>query len=43
MIPIWAIGLALAALAPFIVRILADALEAHAKKRTEELIDRRRQ
>jgi hypothetical protein len=38
--PIWAIGLTLAVLAPFIVRLIGSAMEAHAKKRTAELIDR---
>ncbi len=37
-LPLWAIGLVLAGAAPFIVRVIADALEAHAKKRTERAI-----
>jgi hypothetical protein len=33
-VPLWAIGLMLAVLAPLIVRLLADAFDAHARKRT---------
>jgi hypothetical protein len=39
-IPLWAVGLALAASAPFIVRVIADALDARARKRTNTLIDK---
>ena len=39
-VPLWAVGLVLAAFAPLIVRVIADALEARARKRTETLIDR---
>jgi type II secretory pathway pseudopilin PulG len=37
-IPFWAIGLVAAGAAPFVVRAVADALEARAKKRTERAI-----
>jgi len=37
-LPFWAIGLVLAGAAPFIVRLIADALDAHARKRTERVI-----
>ena len=37
-LPLWAIGLVLAGAAPFIVRVIADALEARAKRRTEDMI-----
>ena len=40
MLPLWAIGLVLAGAAPFIVRVIADALEARAKKRTEQAINK---
>ncbi len=39
MIPLWAVGLVLAGLAPFAVRYLTDALEARARKRTEKAIE----
>ena len=39
MIPLWAVGLVLAGLAPFAVSYLTDALEARAKKRTERAIE----
>jgi hypothetical protein len=32
--PLWAIGLVLAALAPFAVRFIASAFDAHARRRT---------
>jgi hypothetical protein len=37
-VPLWAVGLIIAAFAPFIVRVIADALEARARKRTEAMI-----
>jgi hypothetical protein len=37
--PLWAVGLVLAALSPLIVRLLADALEARAQKRSQALIN----
>ncbi|HEY2369851.1 MAG TPA: hypothetical protein VGH87_25805 [Polyangiaceae bacterium] len=37
-LPLWAIGLVLAGAAPFIVRVIADALEARAKRRTEDFV-----
>jgi hypothetical protein len=39
-LPLWAIGLVLAGVAPFIVRVIADVLEARAKKRTQDMIDK---
>ena len=39
-LPLWAIGLVLAGAAPFIVRVIADALEARAKKKTRDMIER---
>jgi hypothetical protein len=41
-IPFWAVGLVLAAGAPFVVRFIADTLDARARKRTERLIDQQR-
>jgi hypothetical protein len=38
-VPLWAVGLVLAAVAPFLVRFLADALDARARRRTEALFD----
>jgi len=38
MLPLWAIGLIVAGAAPFIVRVLASALDARARRRTEEKI-----
>jgi hypothetical protein len=37
--PLWAIGLVLAALAPFAARFIASAFDAHARKRTLAAID----
>jgi hypothetical protein len=37
-VPLWAIGLVLAGLAPFAVRGIASAFDAHARKRTESAI-----
>ena len=37
-LPFWAIGLVLAGAAPFLVRVIADALDARARKRTERAI-----
>jgi hypothetical protein len=37
-LPLWAIGLILAGAAPFMVRIITSALDARARKRTEEKI-----
>jgi hypothetical protein len=39
-LPLWAIGLVLAGAAPFIVRFIADALEARAKKKTHDMIEK---
>jgi len=39
-LPLWAIGLVLAGAAPFIVRVIADALEARAKKKTQDMIEK---
>jgi hypothetical protein len=41
-LPLWAIGLVLAGAAPFLVRIIADALDARARRRAEIMIDRTR-
>lgn len=40
-VPLWAFGLVLAASAPLLVRFIAEALDARARKRTEDLIDKR--
>ena len=39
-IPLWAAGLAVAVAAPLLVRVIADALDARARRRTEKAIDR---
>ena len=39
-VPLWAFGLILAVSAPLVVRLIADGLDARARKRTEELIDK---
>ena len=39
-LPLWAIGLVLAGAAPFIVRVIADALESRAKKKTQRMIEK---
>ena len=39
-LPLWAVGLVVAVAAPLLVRVIADALDARAKRRTERLIDR---
>ena len=41
-LPLWAIGLVLAGAAPFIVRVIADALESRAKRRTEDMIKKQK-
>ena len=38
-VPLWAIGLVIAGIAPFVVRAIGDAFEARARKRTERAID----
>jgi hypothetical protein len=40
--PIWALGLVLALIAPLVVRGLANAFDARARKRTEASIARAR-
>jgi len=40
--PLWAIGLALAVIAPFIVRVLGDVFDARARKRTISAIAAKR-
>jgi hypothetical protein len=39
-LPLWAVGLVLAAVAPLLVRVIADTLDARARKRTEALLGR---
>jgi hypothetical protein len=39
-LPLWAIGLVLAGVAPFIVRVIAEVIEARAKKKTQDLIEK---
>jgi len=39
---LWMIGLALALVAPFFARIVANAFDAHARKRTATAIARER-
>jgi len=38
-IPLWAIGLVLAGVAPFLARAIGDAFEARARRRAERSID----
>lgn len=41
-VPIWAVALVLAATAPVIVRLVADAYAERARRRTEDALDRDR-